>query len=388
MTGHRWRLRAQLSLAMIFTALTALGVFMIGMIAFYLLLQDIWLSSLSSENQATLQSLIDDETVSPDALTTLVGAFSGYWGQGKYAYAELLALCLLVALAVVSAILVGILVARRLSAPIETVTDAALEIAGGNLAHEMPKISGGAAETQDLLTAFGTMTQNLAEAEREATESSAAIAHELRTPLTILRGRLQGLGDGAFAPSREMTDGLIGQVDTLSRIVDELSLISKLSAGRFEPQIIPVDLATEVERVVTTMRPDLERQGMAVNTALQSVQLKADPVLIRQAVAAVIHNAGRYAAEGGQLLVKSTVSGDFALIEVADNGPGIPASDRKKVFERWWRGDRSRNRSEGGTGLGLSIVKAIAKAHGGDAYAHANLPKGAVLTIQLPLNAG
>lgn len=384
MTHRRWKLRIQLTLAMIFTALTALGVFIIGMVAFYVLLQNYWLDSLGGENRATLEALIEGETISKDSLTTLVGAFSAYWGGGRYANAELMALVVMMLPAVAASVLVGLFVARRLSAPLEVVTSAALDIAGGNLSQDLPKVESGVLETQELLSAFSKMTKELEQAEREATESAAAIAHELRTPLTVLRGRLQGLGDGVFEPTKEMTDGLVAQVDTLARIVDELSLLSRLSAGQFAPQAIQIDLAEEVKRVLTPMRPDLEQRGMALETSLSPVSLLADPVLIRQALAAMIENAKKYAADGNYLKVETYTRGAHAYLVIADRGPGVDPSERTKVFDRWWRGEPSRNREEGGTGLGLSVVMAIAKAHGGHVVAEANGDQGAKLVVTLP----
>ncbi|NHF74511.1 sensor histidine kinase [Paracoccus xiamenensis] len=384
MSARSRTLRTQLSLAMIFVALTSLGVFITGMIAFYMRLGSSWQSGLSEVNRDTLQTLVDGGTVSPDALTTLVGAFSLSWGGG-FARAEIASLAILIVLATLVAVIGGILVARKLSAPIESVTRAALKIADGNLDAEIPETAGSAAETEDLVAAFRTMAGGLEQAERDAIESSAAIAHELRTPLTILRGRLQGLGDGAFSPSREMTDGLIAQVDTLSRIVDELGLLSRLSSGRFELQIIEIELADEVNRVITAMRPDLEQLGIALETSLTPVRLLADPARVRQALAALIDNARRYAAAGGYLRISCFANGRYACIAVRDHGPGITPAERERVFDRWWRGDKSRNRAEGGTGLGLAIVRAIAQAHGGDtAVTGAARQKGAEFTLRLP----
>lgn len=237
-------LRKQLSSSMIMTAFIALGIFSFGMIAFYVFLQNSWLNDLSAENRATLQILMDNGTVSSDALATLVSTFSFAWGGG-YAQAEATAFIVLIILAALCSVVIGLTISKKISAPIETLTGAALEIANGNFRLDLPDIKGGAAETDDLIAAFRTMVTALDAAERETKESSAAIAHELRTPLTILRGRLQGLGDGAFEPSKEITDGLIAHVDTLSKIVDELSLLSRLSAGRFDLQVIEIDLVAE-----------------------------------------------------------------------------------------------------------------------------------------------
>ena len=385
MKTRQWRLRTQLSLSMIFTALIALGVFIIGMITFYLVVQDSWMAGLSAESRATLQTLIDGGDVSSDALATLISSFSLSW-VGGHAEAELYSLIVLIILAVFSAVVVGIIVARKLSTPIETVTSAALEIASGNLKHKLPDVTGGASEIEHMLSAFQTMAQSLEDAERETTESAAAIAHELRTPLTILRGRLQGLGDGVFAPSKEMTEGLIAQVDTLSQIVTDLGLLSRLSSGRFELQAIDVDLAEEVVTVLTTMRPDLEGLGFKVETFLSPLAVHADPVRVRQALAALIENVKRYAADGEYLNVRTRSDDRFAYIEVGDHGPGIPPAHRQKIFERWWHEDLNGTSPDNGTGLGLAIVKAIAEAHGGEVVAQQQPDSaGALLILKLPL---
>ncbi|WP_291078143.1 cell wall metabolism sensor histidine kinase WalK [Hyphomonas sp.] len=384
MIGRGSKLRTQLSFSMIMTAFVALGVFCLGMISFYLFLQKSWLSGLSDENRATLQTLMDDGTVSSDALTTLISTFSFSW-SGGYAQAELAALITLVILAALCAVVIGLIMSKRMCAPIETVTDAALEIANGNFTLALPQIQGGAAETEELVKAFRTMTDALSAAERETMESSAAIAHELRTPLTILRGRLQGLNDGAFEPSKEMTDSLIAQVDTLSGIVDELSLLSRLSAGKFELQAIEIDLVGEVQKVVTPLRPDLESLGLQITLLDEPVKLIADPVRIRQALTALIDNVKHYAASGQHIEISTYKDGMHGYIEVSDRGPGIDPVDHENVFQRWWRGDESRNRAKGGTGLGLSVVKSIIEAHGGKVSASTNAHGGATFTLCLPL---
>lgn len=379
------KLRTQLSRSMIMTAFTALGVFSGGMIVFYAFLQKSWLGELSEENRATLSALINDGDVSKDALTTLVSTFSFAWGGG-YAQAEFTAFAALIIVSALCSVVIGVVVSRKISIPIETVTDAALQIANGDFKQKLPEIKNGVAETEELMSAFRIMTVALDAAEREAAESSAAIAHELRTPLTILRGRLQGLRDGAFAPSGAMADGLIAQVDTLSDIVDELGLLSRLSAGKFDLQAIEIDLAEEVNRVVTAMRPDLEGLGFEISLAIRPVRTIADPVRIRQALASLIDNAKRYAAAGCYLEIQTYSDHHGAYLQVTDHGPGIDIADREKVFERWWRGERSRNRTEGGTGLGLSVVKSIIVAHGGTVTVSDNEGgPGAMFKVCLPL---
>lgn len=385
MTAPVRRLRTLLSLAIITTSLAALGVFILGMLAFYVTIKELWLAGLSPDNQATLAALLNDGAVSPEALTTLVNVFSLYWVDGRYAQVEMVALAVLAVVTILVSVATGVTVSRKLSAPIETVTEAAGHVAAGHLAHRMPDVEGGASETHELLAAFRAMTKSLEEAEREASESAAAIAHELRTPLTILRGRLQGLGDGVFESSKTMTDGMIAQVDTLSRIVDELSLLSRLSAGRFAPQAIRFDLAHEARRVATAMGPDLVARDMALEVSLDGVWLDGDPVLIRQALTALLDNALSYAAAGRFLRIETSQGLGSGLLRVIDHGPGIDPADQDRVFDRWWRGDRSRNRSQGGTGLGLCIVKAIATAHGGTIAVRCSDEGGTTMELSLPL---
>ena len=387
MSRRQPNLRNQLSSSMIMTAFLALGIFSFGMIAFYMFLQNSWLSDLSLENRETLQTLMDDGTVSPDALTTLVSTFSFSWGGG-YAQAEIIAFVFLIILAALCSVIIGLTISKKISAPIETLTEAALEIANGNFRLELPDLEGGAAETDDLVSAFRTMTEALDAAERETKESSAAIAHELRTPLTILRGRLQGLRDGAFAPSEEMANGLIAHVDTLSNIVDELSLLSRLSTGRFQLQLAEIDLAEEVRTVIAPLRPDLKALGFSVVLAIEPVTMTGDPIRIRQALSALIDNVKRYAAEGGYIKIATYADASFAYLSVSDQGPGIAPVDQERVFERWWRGEQSRNRAEGGTGLGLSVVKSIFEAHGGRISVSNNRETaGATFTAQMPLSS-
>jgi two-component system, OmpR family, sensor histidine kinase AdeS len=379
-------LRTQLSLAMILTALTGLIIFILGMAIFYTNLQNKWVDGLSPGNQQALNTLLENGDVDPDALATLVNAFSLSW-SGDYANQELFAVLVFLLIAVSCAIIFGIVLAGRLSRPIEAVTRAAQQVAGGSFKPHVSRSSGQSMELENLLQSFNRMTSALESAERESIESSAAIAHELRTPLTVLKGRLQGIKDGAFDPGPDMIDALIGQVETLSRIIDGLGKLSRLSAGQFELEITSINLANEAQKVLTGMAPDLEKDGICLEHILLSAPVMADPVQIRQAIGALIDNVRRYAVNGKRIRIETRLENNKAMLRVSDWGPGIAEGDLLRVFDRWWRAESSRGRKSGGSGLGLSIVRAIARAHGGEAVA-ANREKetGAVFTITLPLS--
>ena len=364
MKYRRLHLRTQLSIAMIFTSVMTLAIFIFGMLAFYIYVQERWIETLSDENRETLTALIGNEVVNADALTTLVNLFSISWADG-YAVRELAALFVFALLATVCSIFIGLIVARRLSKPIESVTHAALEVAGGAFNFQVDHKHAASLEARDLLLSFNKMTFYLESAERESSESAAAIAHELRTPLTVLRGRLQGMADGTFEASRELLNALIGQVDTLSYIVNDLETISRLSSGRFKFEKGAVNLADVALSVITSTSADIESNGMAIENKLESALVRGDKARIYQALNALIENAKRYAASGKYILVETGVIGENGYIKVVDKGPGISKSNRERVFDRWWRAESSRSRVEGGSGLGLTIVKAIARAHRG-----------------------
>jgi len=379
------RLRTQLSLAMILTAITSLFIFIMGMVVFYLHLQSSWVNGLSQANQDTLNYLIANEEIDAAALTTLVSVFSFSW-SGDYANQEVTALFVLTALAVVVATGIGVLFSRRISRPIETLTSAAHQVAGGAIDFQVDQTFTGSVEARDLFDSFNQMTMSLEQAERESTESAAAIAHELRTPLTILNGRLQGLRDGAFEPSEELLNALIAQVDTLSNIVTDLGALSKLGPQLVQLNLETVDLAKEISRVLMSVQPDLAREGIKLGHNLLPVLVRADAARIRQALNALIDNARQYAAQGEYLHVETFAQNHEAYIRITDKGPGIAQKDRKLVFDRWWRGGSSRSRASGGSGLGLSVVKAIIKAHDGTVRVEDGADsKGTAFVIALPI---
>jgi two-component system sensor histidine kinase AdeS len=364
MRYKRLHLRTQLAIAMIFTAVITLAIFIFGMLGFYIYVQERWMESLSPNNRETLTALIENNVVNAEALTTLVNLFSVSWTEG-YAVSEFVVLLVFVSLAIICSIFIGIFMARRLSQPIESVTHAALEVASGAFDFQVDQKLGVSLEARDLLLSFNNMSRYLESAERESTESAAAIAHELRTPLTVLRGRLQGMSDGTFQASRDLLESLIGQVDTLSYIVNDLETISRLSSGRFKFEKDAVNLADVALSVVRSMVPDIESNEIIFEHELEPALVRGDEARIRQALNALIENAKRYAASGRYIRVETGLSGENGYIKVSDKGPGISEINRERVFDRWWRAENSRSRVKGGSGLGLSVVKAIALAHGG-----------------------
>lgn len=276
---------------------------------------------------------------------------------------------------------VGWRLAQRLVKPLVAVTQAARAIAEGDFGGRATS-EGSFGEADRMITDFNRMAEELQRAEAELKYSNSAIAHELRTPLTVLRGRIQGLADGVYDPTRDTFLGLIKHVDSLTRIVEDLRTLSLMTAGRMELHVSSFDLAEEIADLVTSMKPAMAGQNMDVSLQLENLNVNADRSRLRQAVLALIDNATRY-APGAKVSIIVSGSSGWATVTVSDKGPGMTADERGKAFERFWRADDARTRARGGSGLGLSVVKAIAEAHGGTA-AIGDSDVGTTITITIP----
>lgn len=290
---------------------------------------------------------------------------------------------ILLAFGLLTASWIGWRLARRIVEPLKSVGGAARRIAEGNFSARAEGPYGSFQEAVDLQADFNAMAERLERAEAELAYSNSAIAHELRTPLTILRGRLQGLSDGVFDPTPETFDRLIAHVDHLSAIVEELRTLALGNAGRLELSGARLDLAEEVEAALSGLEAELAASGITVTHALAPALIFADRMRLRQAFVAVLENCRRYAPHA-RIHIETMVHGDQVLFRCADTGPGLAEEERARAFDRFWRADASRGRNHGGSGLGLSIVRAIARAHGGEARVLPHEPTGLTVEIRLP----
>jgi two-component system sensor histidine kinase AdeS len=277
---------------------------------------------------------------------------------------------------------VGWRLARRLVKPLTAVTEAARLIADGDFAGRATG-EGNFGEADRLINDFNRMAEELQRAEKELQYSNSAIAHELRTPLTILRGRMQGLADGVYEPSQDMFRGLIGHIDALTRIVDDLRTLSLMNAGRMELQQSRFDVGEEIGDIIETVMPTLADLRIKVDTDLRDIVVMADRARIRQAVIALIDNVARY-APGSTLRITSQEVDNLCAIMISDDGPGMTSAESERAFERFWRADDARTRRGGGSGLGLSVVKAIAEAHGGHATIDSRKGGGTSVVLTIP----
>ncbi len=379
------RLRTQLMLGMLVYFFGAFGFIYGGARTLDAWLTSRYLESLPAAAQRAGRDLEAMRVPDLADLRVLKEASEAANAQGQF-YSDL-GLGVLTVLAACVALGLAMGVGHRLARPIEHVAQASRRMAQGDLQARAEPGRGSSLELRNLVDDFNRMADSLAESRRELKESTAAIAHELRTPLTILRGRLQGIHDGVFASGPAEITALIQQVDSLSRVVEDLRVVSLADAAGLALERQPVELATEVEKLLPVIEPDLHALGMRLELDLRPAQVHADPQRLRQLLVCLLDNARRYASEGGVVRIETLTSGGAGVLRVLDRGAGFPPGSAERAFERFWRSEASRSRQTGGSGLGLSVVRAIAHAHGGEAHA-ANRPDGgALLEVRLPASS-
>ncbi|MBY4897072.1 ATP-binding protein [Cupriavidus sp. AU9028] len=281
------------------------------------------------------------------------------------------------------AVLVAGHLAKRILLPLNSVAKAMRSVAAGDLTARAAATDRPLAEAAVLVEDFNRLAGELQRMTEERAFWNAAIAHELRTPVTVLRGRLQGLADGVFEPDQTQFRKLLGQIEGLGRLVEDLRAISLAESGHLDMRWQHVNLEPDIGDAADSFRSQSEAVGQTVSLELSSVRVWCDPIRIRQAVMALLDNARRYAVPGN-ITVTSGVNAGVYYIRVEDEGPGVAPDLAPHVFEAFRRAGEIRDRGERSSGLGLAVVAAIAHAHGGGALCRASASGGTAFEIQWP----
>jgi len=283
--------------------------------------------------------------------------------------------------ATLAALLLTVLLSRRITRPIERLTAAVETMArGGSPAHV--EVSG-RDEIAQLARSFNAMADAVGEQEELRRRMVGDVAHELRTPLTNLRCELESIQDGLAAADAPRIASLHDEVLHLGRLVDDLQELALAEAGGLPLQRARMDLLATVAHVVERMRAPAERKNVELALRGEAVEIDADATRIAQIVRNLISNALQHTPPGGRIDIEVRGSDAEALVTVTDNGRGIPGEELERIFERFYRIDEARGRESGGAGLGLAIVRRLVELHGGRVRAE-NAHPGARFMFTLP----
>jgi two-component system, OmpR family, sensor histidine kinase BaeS len=269
-----------------------------------------------------------------------------------------------VLVAAIASVSIALVLARMLAAPLHAVGAAARRIADGDYAARVPRE--GPEEIASLADSFNQMAASLEEQERMRRDFIANAAHELRTPLTNLQGYLEALRDGVITADRSTYESLGEEVDRLVRLSRSLDDLAEGDASGAPAALQPIDLAAAVRSAVELAQPAFDRAGIGVSVeAPPTLPARANPDHLRQVLANLLSNAVRYTPRGGTVTVTAERRPADELVTISNTSETIPVEDLERVFERFYRVEKSRDRARGGAGIGLAIVKQLVEAGGG-----------------------
>lgn len=325
----------------------------------------------------------------PDGSQFLVESGIPYQQIQVVLHGLLLTLALYTPFVVFLAIGGGYWLMRRSLRAVDEITERAEGITSSNLSERLPVIRTGD-ELERLSIALNRMIGRLEDAFQHINRFSADASHELRTPLTILQLELEGIINNhpLSGSLEEQIVSALEETHRMSRIVESLLTISRLDAGEARLDRSRLDLSDLATSTADEMRVLAQDKSISLRTSTEeNVCVEGDRTRLQQVVANLIDNAIKYTLEGGAVEVKVQNQADKAVLEVVDNGVGIPATAIRHVFERFYRVDKARSRASGGAGLGLSIVKSICGAHGGEISVSSEEGRGSCFRVELPLSA-
>jgi signal transduction histidine kinase len=282
------------------------------------------------------------------------------------------------------ALVLAIGLAYAVSRPVQQLTQAVSHLSNGDLDQRVEVR--GRDELSRLGTAFNQMAESLNVANENRRAMTADIAHELRTPLAIQRAHLEALQDGIYPLTLANLDPVIEQNHMLAHLVDDLRTLALADAGELRMQMRKTNFNEIIQRLAVRFQSKSTALGTSIEISIPSEQIdtEADPERINQILNNLVSNALRYTPPKGKVGIHLEATNKSVVITISDSGPGIPAVHLTHIFERFYRADKSRSRTEGGTGLGLSIARQLAHLHGGSLTA-ANIPGGgAEFTLTLP----
>jgi signal transduction histidine kinase len=243
-----------------------------------------------------------------------------------------------------------------------------------------------------IFEAENRLVEDLKALDRAKSTFFATVSHELRAPLTTIEGYVEMFGDGeggeVTPQQRQMLETIDRSTVRLRNLVEDLFTLAKLESGSFTTVMRPVDLTEVISGAAEALRPSVLAGELTLTVSNASeLMVDGDASQLDRVVINLLSNAVKFTPKGGRIEVASCADGESAVIRVADTGIGVPGSDQKELFSRFFRASNATGRSIPGTGLGLAIVRMIVVNHGGGIDLESHEGAGTTVTVRLPLLA-
>lgn len=284
---------------------------------------------------------------------------------------------------VVGAAAAGVILARRLTAPIAKTTEITREISEGNYGIRF-EASVGTQELAELSRAVNHMAESLEQQEELRRRLTADVAHELRTPIANVSSYLEAIIEGVWEPTPQRLQSCYRELERLSKLVADLERLREVEYENLDLQRTPVELLELSRTVVQNFDTSIREKNICCTVSGTPVTVLADGGRLQQVVTNLLSNAVKYTHDSGRIDITVEENEKNGILRVEDNGIGIAKEELGLVFERFYRTDRSRNRRLGGAGIGLTIARAIVTAHGGRITAESQAGEGSRFTVILP----
>lgn len=295
--------------------------------------------------------------------------------------------------ALTAALVVSVLVSRKVVSPVQEMKAVSQRIASGNYDQrvKVPDNPEKGDELSQLATSFNQMAEALAQTEDMRRQLIGDVSHELRTPLTAIKGSLEGLIDGVLPPTAETFEQIHREATRLQRLVSDLQELSRIEASADPLKFERIDLSHLIHTITQRLHSQFEEKGVNLEVIIPEslARVHADEDRINQVLVNLVGNALQYTPSGGEVRVSASRSGHEVQVSVEDTGIGISAEHLPHLFTRFYRVDKSRSRAGGGSGIGLTIARHLVEAHGGRIWAESGgVGQGSRFCFTLPVDEG
>lgn len=305
--------------------------------------------------------------------------------EAAFTSAGLVSLSIAFVVALALALAVSWYVTKRIRVPLDTLTNSARRMMGGDYSTRIT-VSGSGPELATLADTFNEMAERLDTVEDTRRRLLSDLAHEMRTPVATLNAHLEALTDGVTEWDDTTRMILIAQSERLARLAQDIDDVSRAEEGRISLDLEFQPLTGLIIDAVEQVRRNYAEKGVALTHRVETADVLVDAQRIAQILGNLLSNALRHTPPGGRVTVTAGRDrGRTVAIHVTDSGEGITPEQLPHVFERFYRGDTARDRDKGGSGIGLTIARALAEAHGGSlSAASAGIGKGSTFTLTVP----